>query len=136
MHFDKNALIFFTGRGIKMLNRQTIIGNVGDIGELKGRDSNIIEFSIATEERWKDSNGEWCKETEWHQIKLFGTRAIEMSNRIKKGDQLFVEGKTKTEKWTRDGMSYTRKVVYASMAKILNSKKEYVKTEPTDEVGF
>ena len=112
-----------------MLNRQTIIGNVGEIGSLKGKDLNIVEFSIATQDKWKDANGLWCQETEWHQVKVFGTRAKEIFNRLKKGDQMLVEGKTKTEKWTKDGVSYSRKVVYASTARILNSRKKYIDEE-------
>ena len=100
------------------MNLQVLVGNVGQIGELMGKDSNVLEFSVATDDRWKNGNGEWETETEWHIIKIFGNKAKIIYGLIKKGDIVSVEGKTKTEKlYQKDGSYMIRKVVYSSKVK-------------------
>lgn len=109
-----------------MLNRQQLIGNIGKIGELTDTSQQyILEFSVATDDRWRGKNGEWEHQTEWHYVKLFGQKAKGFYLKAKKGDKIYVEGKTRTEKiYLDDGAVAQKKFVYASTVVIMEDKKE------------
>ena len=81
-----------------MINNITIIGNLGKDAELK-RTPNGAEyavFSVATSDNYKDRNGEWQSETEWHYVKVWGKSAERASQQLKKGAKVYVEGKLKS----------------------------------------
>lgn len=108
-----------------MINKQIILGNVGKVEDLKGVKQEVLEFSVATENNWKDDKGEWHSETEWHTVKAFGKRAKYIDEKIDIGDLVYLEGQTKTEKWeTKNGEKRSRKVVYLNDFKLLPRKKE------------
>ena len=81
-----------------MINSMTLIGNLGKDAELK-RTPNGAEytvFSLATSESYKDRNGEWQSETEWHYVKVWGRSAERAAQQLKKGVKVYVEGKLKS----------------------------------------
>lgn len=85
----------------KSLNRVTILGNVGKSPESKFLDSGteVVEFSVATSEKWKDKAGEWQERTEWHNCKAFAGTAGVVSKYVNKGDRIYLEGKLTTRSW-------------------------------------
>ena len=98
------------------LNRLMIIGNLGNTPTLNhttvaGRP--VTNFSVATNERWADSNGEQREHTEWHQITAFGKLAETCAQYLKKGRRVYLEGRVRTEEWTKDGQLRRTKVMIA-----------------------
>ena len=87
-----------------MLNKVTLIGNLGKDPEIKltqdGRE--LANFSIATTESWKDKNtGEKKTKTEWHNVVVFNQGLVGIvKSYVKKGSKLYVEGQLQTRKWT------------------------------------
>jgi len=86
-----------------MLNKITLIGNLGSDPEL--RDTNtgvkVCSLSVATSESWKDKQtGEKKTSTEWHKIIFFGAVAEICSKWLKKGSKVYIEGSIQTRKWT------------------------------------
>ena len=83
------------------LNKVLLIGNVGkepDIRHLEGG-SSVATITLATNERFKDRNGESKEVTEWHTIIAWGQLADLARNYIHKGTQIFVEGAIRTRTW-------------------------------------
>jgi len=88
------------------LNRVQLIGNVGRDPEVRYMQNGdpIMNFSLATTEKWKGRDGQQQEKTEWHRIEVFGALAKSLQQYITKGKQLFVEGKLVTDEWTdKDG---------------------------------
>ena len=77
-----------------MINKITLIGNVGKDAELKQtQSSKFARFTLATSSNYKNNAGEWVRETEWHNIKVWGLTAERAIERCRKGKLVFVEGK-------------------------------------------
>ena len=83
------------------VNKVILVGNLGRDPELRRSASQVAvcSFSIATTDRRKDSSGQWNEQTEWHNIVTFGNVAENCSRYLKKGRQVFIEGKLQTRKW-------------------------------------
>jgi single-strand DNA-binding protein len=86
------------------LNKVQIIGNLGDDVKLHRFDDNncIGKFPLATNEIYTNKQGEKVKQTEWHNIVVRNKQAETLEKYLKKGDQIYVEGKIKTRKWQDD----------------------------------
>ncbi|MEQ1638580.1 MAG: single-stranded DNA-binding protein [Methylococcales bacterium] len=102
------------------LNKVTLIGNLGADPELRympnGKATTAI--SIATTDKWKDKDsGEAKERTEWHRIVFFGSRAEVVNEYLKKGSQIYVEGKLRTRSWTDkdDTEQYVTEVIASDM---------------------
>jgi len=99
----------------KGINKVIVIGNVGKDPEIHNTASGnvIATFSLAVNEKWKDSSGEIQESTEWVRCVAFNKLGEVVQNWIKKGQQLYVEGKMTTRKWQgQDGSDrYTTEVV-------------------------
>lgn len=97
------------------INKVIIVGNLGDDPETKyaGNGTAITTISVATSEQWKDKDGEKQERTEWHRIKFFGRLAEIAGEYLKKGRQVYVEGRLQTDKWTdKDGVErYTTNII-------------------------
>jgi single-strand DNA-binding protein len=83
------------------VNKVILLGNLGKDPELRYTPSQVpvCNFSLATSERRKDANGQWSDHTEWHNVIAFGKTAENCSNFLKKGRQVYLEGKIQTRKW-------------------------------------
>lgn len=84
------------------LNKVMLIGNVGadpNVRYLEGN-AKVASFTLATTERYKDRNGEQRENTEWHNIVAWRSTADVVENYVKKGTQLYVEGKIRTRNYT------------------------------------
>jgi single-strand DNA-binding protein len=78
-----------------MVNRVTLIGNLGKDIELKELESGSMlgRVSLATHENYKDRKGEWQEKTEWHEIVFWEALARRASRQLEKGGLVFIEGK-------------------------------------------
>lgn len=91
------------------LNKVMLIGNVGKDPEVRYLDGNnnpnsgstkVATFTLATTERYRDRNGELRENTEWHNIVAWRNSADVAEKYIRKGTQLYIEGKLRTRSWT------------------------------------
>ena len=86
-----------------MVNRVILIGNLGADPEIKTLESgvSVARLRLATSESYKDKNtDEWKENTEWPSITLWRALAERAERTLKKGMQIYVEGKISTRKWT------------------------------------
>ena len=98
------------------VNKVIIVGNLGRDPEIKYTQSNVpvANFSVATSESWKDkATGEWQEKTEWHRIVAWRHLAERAEKYLRKGKQVYIEGKLETRKWQgQDGQDkYTTEII-------------------------
>lgn len=104
------------------VNKHIIIGRLGqDPKEIAN--GSIVRFSVATEDRWKDKNtGEKKVETDWHQVVCFGQTAGFVLKFLKKGDLVYVTGKSKTRKYEKDGATlYSTEIKAEEVTSLIKS---------------
>lgn len=88
------------------VNKVILVGNLGKDPELKYLDGNIPKatFSLATNDSYKDKSGNRVDTTEWHNIVLWRGLAENAEKLLKKGMQVYIEGKLQTRQWSdKDG---------------------------------
>ncbi len=85
----------------KSVNKVTLLGHVGKEPEIRTTPGgmNVASFSIATNDRFKDKDGNWQDRTEWHNVVAFQRTAEIVRDYVKKGNQLYIEGKLQTRSW-------------------------------------
>ena len=97
------------------VNKVILVGNVGKDPEVRHLESGnqVANFSIATTEKYKNKSGEMVSNTEWHNIVVWRGLAKVVEDYVKKGAQLYIEGKITTRSWDdRDGNKrYTTEIV-------------------------
>ena len=84
------------------INKVIIVGNLGNDPEVRYANNGnaIANLSLATSETWKDKNtGENQEKTEWHRVVMFGRLGEIAGEYLKKGSQIYIEGKLQTRKW-------------------------------------
>ena len=102
------------------VNKVILIGNLGADPEVRSfqNGGKVCNLRIATSESWKDRmSGEKQERTEWHNLTFFGALAGIVEKYLKKGAQVYVEGKLTTEKYTdKAGVEkYTTKIIVSDM---------------------
>ena len=85
----------------KGVNKVFLLGNVGKDPEIRSTAGGmtVASFSLATADRQKDPQGNWTDKTEWHNLVCFQRTAEIVRDYVKKGSQIFVEGKIQTRSW-------------------------------------
>lgn len=109
------------------LNKWTGIGNLGADPEIRYMPNGdaVANFRIATSESWKDKQtGEKRESTEWHTLVAFRRLAEIIGEYAKKGSQIYVEGRLKTETWEKDGQKHYSTKVYVDVMKILGGRRD------------
>jgi single-strand DNA-binding protein len=84
------------------INKVILVGNLGNDPETRAMPSGdtVTNLSIATNESWKDKqSGEQKDRTEWHKVAMFGRLAEISAEYLRKGSQVYIEGKLRTRKW-------------------------------------
>jgi len=84
------------------VNKVIIVGNLGNDPDTKYMPSGsaVTNLSVATNESWKDKQtGEQKDRTEWHRVAMFGRLAEISAEYLRKGSQVYIEGKLRTRKW-------------------------------------
>ena len=97
------------------VNKAIVVGNLGIDPELRYTQSGaaVCNLRVATAESWTDKSGEKQERTEWHNIVVFGRQAENCEKFLKKGRQVYVEGRLQTRSWEdKDGNTrYTTEIV-------------------------
>ena len=84
------------------VNKVILVGNLGRDAELRYTPGGaaIAKFSLATTEKWNDKSGGQQERTEWHNIDLWGKQAETLAEYLRKGKQVYVEGRLQTDEYT------------------------------------
>lgn len=109
------------------INKVILIGRVGKEPAFRqtqgGHD--VATLSLATSRYYKDSNGQRVEETEWHLVVLFGKMAEIANNYVRKGSQLYIEGRLQTRKYTdKQGVERYQTQIIAETMQFVGDKKE------------
>ena len=123
----------------RTLNKVMLIGRLGRDPEIRYTTDGlaIATLSIATDESYKDKNGNLQTITEWHRVVIFGRLAEICGEYLAKGRQVYIEGKLRTRSWTdKNGdKKYTTEIIANNMF-MLDSKGDSSSTlEPSQEIG-
>lgn len=110
------------------VNRVTLIGNLGKNPEIKQLEdgATLATFPLATNESFKDkSTGERREQVEWHNIAMWrGLAESVQKSELKKGDQIYLEGKIRSRKWQdKEGNNKQNIEIVADSFTILNRKR-------------
>ncbi len=119
------------------VNKVILLGNLGKDPEIRHLEGNIIRasFSLATTEAFKDRNGNRIEQTEWHNIVMWRSNAENAEKLLRKGMQIYLEGKIQTRQWTdKDGQKRSVTEIVADTFKILQKRDE--NTQNKSQGGF
>jgi single-strand DNA-binding protein len=109
------------------VNKVIIVGNVGRDPEVRYTQSGkaVASFSVATSERFQDKDGQNQERTEWHRVVAWGRLAEICGEYLRKGKQIYVEGRLQTRDWEdKDGHKrYTTEVI-ANVMQMLGRRGE------------
>jgi single-strand DNA-binding protein len=120
------------------VNKVIIVGNLGRDPETRYMPSGdaIANIAVATTDKWKDkATGEQKEATEWHRISFFGKLAEIAGQYLKKGSQVYIEGKLRTRKYTdKDGVEKYSTEIVADTMQMLGGRQGM--GGASDESGF
>lgn len=127
-----------------MINKVILIGRLGADPEVRYTPDGtmVVNFRIATDETYKNKQGEKVSKTEWHRIVVFGRLAEICGNYLGKGRLVFIEGKLQTRTWDdKDGNKRSLTEILASNMQMLESKgqgrgQDAVMDEPMPAYGL
>lgn len=101
------------------VNKVILVGRLGKDPEVRYMTNGeaVANITLATSETWKDKNGEKQEKTEWHRVTFYRKLAEIVGEYLKKGSQVYVEGRLETRKWTdKAGVEkYTTEVIANEM---------------------
>ncbi|MGV3560968.1 single-stranded DNA-binding protein [Larkinella arboricola] len=109
------------------MNKVILIGNVGNDPEVRYLDggSVVAKFSVATNERYTTRTGEQVDQTEWFRVEVWNDQAKTVEKYVRKGNQIYVEGRLKTETYTdREGKERFSLTVRATTFQFLGSRQD------------
>jgi len=89
------------------VNKVILVGHLGKDPEVKymANETAVCNFSIATNRSYKDKTGERVEQTEWHNITFYGKQAEVIKEYLKKGNQIYIEGRIQTTQSEKDGQT-------------------------------
>lgn len=103
----------------KGVNKVILVGNIGQDPEVRYMPNGnaVANLSLATSESWKDQQGQMQERTEWHRLTMYRRLAEVAGEYLRKGSQIYVEGKLQTRKWQdQSGQDkYTTEVIVDQM---------------------
>ena len=107
------------------VNKVILVGRLGRDPETRytGGGQAVANFSVATDESYKDRNGERQKRTEWHRITAWGKLAEICQQYLKKGTMVYIEGRIQSREWQdKEGQKRTSFDIVANTMKMLSSR--------------
>ena len=116
-----------------MLNKVILIGRLGKDPEtrLMPNGEAVCNFSVATSEAWNDRNGQRVERTEWHNITMYRRLAEIAGQYLKKGSQVYLEGKIQSRKYTdKNGVERTAYDIIVSEMKMLGGGNSEQPAQP------
>lgn len=116
------------------VNKVILLGHLGQDPEVRYTQSGeaVVNLNVATSEQWKDKNsGEKREATEWHRVGIFGKPAEIAGQYLKKGSQVYVEGKIRSKKYTdKDGIERTAFEILCDSFKMIGKSEGAKPAEP------
>jgi single-strand DNA-binding protein len=109
------------------VNKVILVGRLGRDPETRytGGGQAVANFSVATDESYKDKNGERQKRTEWHKIVVWGKQAEIAQQYLKKGSLIFIEGRIQSREWQdKEGQKRTSFEIVANNFRMLGGRSE------------
>src|SRR5271165_1556630 len=109
------------------VNKVILVGRLGRDPETRftGGGQAVANFSVATDETYKDKNGERQKRTEWHKIVVWGKQAEIAQQYLKKGSLIFIEGRIQSREWQdKEGQKRTSFEIVCSNFRMLGGRSE------------
>ena len=119
------------------LNKVMLIGRLGKDPEVISFENGTKKMSVtlATTERYRDRNGEWAEQTDWHNLISWGNLAADIAEKRRnyvKGDLMYVEGRIKTRQYV-DNQNQTRYVTEIVVDKMMNIGTNRVQANPAQQ---
>jgi single-strand DNA-binding protein len=110
------------------VNKAILVGRLGRDPETRYTSGGqaVANFTLATDETFKDRSGERQKRTEWHRVVLWGKLAEIAQQYLKKGTLVYIEGRIQTRQWEdkRDGQKRSTTEIVANVMRMLSSRAE------------
>ncbi|NUF79323.1 single-stranded DNA-binding protein [Snodgrassella sp. ESL0323] len=109
------------------VNKVILVGRLGRDPETRyiPNGDAITNFSLATDEQWRDRNGERQTRTEWHNVSLYGKLGEIANQYLRKGSQVFIEGKIQSRKYTdKDGIERMAYNIIGNEMKMLGNRND------------
>lgn len=124
----------------RSVNKAIILGNLGKEPELRSTPAGtaVCSFSVATTESYKEKNGEWKEQTEWHNIVCWNYLAETAHKSLKKGSKVYIEGKITNRSYEgKDGVTRYISEIVASTLVPLDGKNTFSDnaSEPSSSYG-
>jgi len=119
-----------------MINKATLIGYVGNEPETRNfeNDNKVTSFSLATSDGYKDKNGEWINNTEWHKVVAWNKLSDISSKILQKGSLVCIIGKIRYKKFTgKDGEVKYSTEIEAQELKLLSKKEDTHQQQETPQ---
>lgn len=105
------------------LNKVTLIGNLGKDPEVKETSTGkVVKFTLATNEPYRSKNGDLVEHVEWHNITIWNKLADIASQYLRKGDQVYLEGRIRRGNYEVDGEKRVSYEIYVDNLLMLGSK--------------
>jgi single-strand DNA-binding protein len=121
------------------VNKAIIVGTLGKDPEMRYMPSGsaVANLSVATSEQWKDKqSGEKQERTEWHRVSMFGKLAEIAGEYLRKGSQVYLEGKIQTRKWQdKEGKDRYSTEIVADQMQMLGGKRAESAAPQTQQSG-
>lgn len=118
------------------LNKVMVLGNLGQDPEIRYTPAGmpIVNFSVATDKAYVDKDGNRQERTEWHRVVVIGKLALTCHEYLKRGRQVFVEGRMRTREWESNGATTRRTEIVASRVQFLGTRpSEHADAGPIEE---
>jgi single-strand DNA-binding protein len=105
------------------LNKVMVIGHLGQDPEIRYTPAGmpVVNFSVATDEAYVDKDGKRQERAEWHRVVVAGKLALICREYLKRGRQVFVEGRLRTREWESNGITGRRTEIVASRVQFLGA---------------
>ncbi|MFH1699842.1 MAG: single-stranded DNA-binding protein [Candidatus Zixiibacteriota bacterium] len=117
------------------VNKAILIGNLGADPELRYTSSGqaVVNFNIATTEKWKDKDGQMQESTEWHRIILWKRQAEIAKEYLKKGSPVYIEGRIQTRNYEdKDGIKRYITEIVGQRMQFLGSRGAVSENDPSE----